>query len=118
VTTALQIVGLGLLAAGLLLATIGLYGMLRHPGIFDQIHAAGLITGPAIILILAASIATREAEIITSAALVILFVLVTSPLSGHATAQAAALRARRREVPPGSADGGDQSSGGSSRAGS
>jgi monovalent cation/proton antiporter MnhG/PhaG subunit len=117
VTTALQIVGLGLLAAGLLLATIGLYGMLRHPGIFDQIHAAGLITGPAIILILAASIATREAEIITSAALVILFVLVTSPLSGHATAQAAFVRARRREGQPGSADGEDQSSGGSSRAG-
>ena len=112
-TTALEIAGLVLLAAGLLLATVGLYGMLRHPGIFDQIHAAGLVTGPAIILILAASIATREAEIITSAALVILFVLVTSPLSGHATAQAAFLRARRREGGAGSAEGGDQSSAGS-----
>jgi monovalent cation/proton antiporter MnhG/PhaG subunit len=118
VTTALQIVGLGLLATGLLLATIGLYGMLRHPGIFDQIHAAGLITGPAIILILAASIATREAEIITSAALVILFVLVTSPLSGHATAQAASLRARRREGRPGPGHGDDGSSAESSTAGS
>jgi multicomponent Na+:H+ antiporter subunit G len=105
VTTALEIAGLVLLAAGLLLATVGLYGMLRHPGIFDQIHAAGLVTGPAIILILAASIATREAEIITSAALVILFVLVTSPLSGHATAQAALMRVRRREGPAGQADG-------------
>jgi monovalent cation/proton antiporter MnhG/PhaG subunit len=95
-STAMEIAGLVLLAAGLLLATIGLYGMLRHPGIFDQIHAAGLVTGPAIILVLLASIVTREAEIITSAALVILFVLVTSPLSGHATAQAAYLRARRR----------------------
>jgi multicomponent Na+:H+ antiporter subunit G len=118
VTTALEIVGLVLVAAGLLLATVGLYGMLRHPGIFDQIHAAGLVTGPAIILILAASIATREAEIITSAALVILFVLVTSPLSGHAAAQAAFVRARRREGPHGSADGDDQSPPGSSRAGS
>jgi multicomponent Na+:H+ antiporter subunit G len=105
VTTALEIVGLVLLAAGLLLATVGLYGMLRHPGIFDQIHAAGLVTGPAIILILAASIATREAEIITSAALVILFVFVTSPLSGHATAQAALVRVRRREGRAGQADG-------------
>jgi monovalent cation/proton antiporter MnhG/PhaG subunit len=94
-STVLEIAGLVLLTAGLLLATIGLYGMLRHPEIFDQIHAAGLVTGPAIILVLLGAIVTRQAEIITSAALVILFVLVTSPLSGHATAQAAYLRARR-----------------------
>ena len=94
-TTLLEVAGVALLATGLLLATIGLYGMLRHPGIFDQLHAAGLITGPAIILVLAASIATREAEIITSAVLVILFVIVTSPLSGHAIAQAARLREDR-----------------------
>jgi multicomponent Na+:H+ antiporter subunit G len=92
----LEVLGIVLLAGGLLLATIGLYGMLRHPSILDQLHAAGLVTGPAIILVLAASIATGEAEIVTSAALVILFVLVTSPLSGHAIAQAARLRERRR----------------------
>ena len=94
-TIVLEVAGLVLLAAGLHVATIGLYGMLRHPAIFDQLHAAGLVTGPAIILVLAASIATREAEIITSAALVILFVLITSPLSGHAIAQAARLREQR-----------------------
>jgi len=96
-TTVVEIAGVALLAAGLLLATVGLYGMLRHPGIFDQLHAAGLVTGPAIVLVLAASIATGEAEIITSAVLVILFVLVTSPLSAHATAQAARLRELRRQ---------------------
>ncbi len=93
----LEIAGLVLIAGGLLLATIGLYGLLRHDGVYEQVHAAGLITGPAVILILAGSIATREAEIITSAVLVILFVLVTSPLSGHATAQAARQRELRRE---------------------
>jgi multisubunit Na+/H+ antiporter MnhG subunit len=34
-------------------------------------------------------VATASAEIITSAALVFLFVLITAPLSGHAIAQAA-----------------------------
>jgi multicomponent Na+:H+ antiporter subunit G len=77
-----------LLVVGLLLATIGLYGMLRRPEVLDQLHAAGMVTGPALVLILLASIATREAEIITSAALVLIIVLVTSPLSGHAIAQA------------------------------
>jgi len=95
VTTLLEVTGAVLLAGGLLLATIGLFGMLRHPRLVDQLHAAGLITGPAIILVLAASIATLKAEIITSAVLVILFVLVTSPLSGHAIAQAERLRQLR-----------------------
>jgi multicomponent Na+:H+ antiporter subunit G len=90
-----EIVGVVLLGLGLLLATIGLYGMLRHPDIFHQLHPAGLVTGPAVILVLLAAVATRSAEIITSAALVILFVFVTSPLSTHAIAQAARRRPRR-----------------------
>jgi len=82
-------VAVALLGLGLVLATIGLYGMLRMPRIFDQLHAAGLVTGPAVLLVLFASVATGSAEIITSAALVAVFVLITSPLSSHAIAQAA-----------------------------
>ncbi len=78
-----------LLGLGLVLATIGLYGMLRMPRIFDQLHAAGIVTGPAVLLVLFASLATGSAEIITSAALVAVFVLITSPLSSHAIAQGA-----------------------------
>lgn len=92
----LDVVGAVLLALGLLLATVGLYGLLRMPDIFHQLHPAGLVTGPAVILVLLASIASGSAEIITSAALVILFVLVTSPLSTHAIAQAARRRPRPR----------------------
>ena len=89
--------GTVLLAGGLLLATIGLYGLLRIPDIFHQLHPAGLVTGPAVILVLLAAVSTGSAEIITSAALVILFLLVTSPLSTHAIAQAARRRPRRPE---------------------
>src|SRR6185437_7925768 len=85
----LDIIGAVLLALGLTLATIGLYGLLRMPDIFHQLHPAGLVSGPAVILVVLASAATGSAEIITSAALVILFVLITSPLSTHAIAQAA-----------------------------
>jgi monovalent cation/proton antiporter MnhG/PhaG subunit len=83
---------IALLGLGLLLATIGLYGMLRRPAIFEQLHAAGMVTGPAVVLVLLAAVGTRSAEIITSAVLVVLFVLVTSPLSSHAIAQAARRR--------------------------
>ena len=92
----LDIVGAFLLGLGLLLATVGLYGLLRIPDIFHQLHPAGLVTGPAVILVLLAAVGTGSAEIITSAALVLLFVLITSPLSAHAIAQAA----RRRPRPP------------------
>ena len=91
----LDIVGSALLLLGLLLATVGLLGLLRMPDIFHQLHPAGLVTGPAVILVLLASGASGSAEIITSAVLVILFVLITSPLSTHAIARAA-----RRRVPP------------------
>jgi monovalent cation/proton antiporter MnhG/PhaG subunit len=84
-----EVLGIALLGLGLVLATVGLVGLLRMPDVFQQLHAAGLVTGPATLLVLLAAVATRDAEIITSAALVILFVLVTAPLSGHAVAQAA-----------------------------
>lgn len=96
----LDIVAIALLALGLALATVGLYGLLRKPDIFHQLHAAGLVTGPAVILVLLASLGTGSAEIITSAVLVILFVLITSPLSGHAIAQAAHRRGTE-DQPPG-----------------
>ena len=65
----------------------------RH---LHQLHPAGLITGPAVLLVLLASIGSGRPEIITSAVLVIGFVLVTSSLSSHAIAQAALHRARNR----------------------
>ena len=96
----LGVIGVVLLAAGLVLATIALYGLLRMPDIFDQLHAAGLVTGPALVLILLAALASGSAEIVTSAALVLVFLLVTSPLSSHAIAQAARRRPARRRAPP------------------
>ena len=52
----LGIIGVAMLALGLLLASVGLYGMLRRPEILHQLHPAGLVTGPAVILVLLASV--------------------------------------------------------------
>jgi multicomponent Na+:H+ antiporter subunit G len=94
----LEVVGIAFLLLGLTLATVGLYGMLRMPEIFHQLHGAGLVTGPGVVLVLLGSLATGSAEIITSAALVVVFVLITSPLSAHAIAQAALRRQTERHV--------------------
>ncbi len=93
IESALDVLGASVLGLGLLLATIGLYGLLRMPDIFDQLHAAGLVTGPAVLVILLASVSTGSADIVTSAALVFVFVLVTAPLAGHTIARAAWLLA-------------------------
>ena len=88
----LDILACVLFFGGLTLVTIGLYGMLRLDEMLQQLHAAALVTGPGIVLILLAAIGSGNAEIITSAALLLMFVLVTSPLSAHAIAQAALRR--------------------------
>ena len=57
----LDVVALALLGGGLTLVTIGLYGMLRLDDILHQLHAAALITGPGVVLILLAAIGSRNA---------------------------------------------------------
>jgi multicomponent Na+:H+ antiporter subunit G len=100
--TMLDVIASALLFGGLLLATIGLYGLLRMREIFHQLHPAGLISGPALLLVLMAAVGTGNAAIITSATLVFLFLRVTSSLSNHAIAHAARQRSSgRREVTPG-----------------
>lgn len=86
--TLLDVVSVALLALGLGLATVGLIGLARFDGIGNQLHAAGLVTGPGLLLVLLAVVGTGKAESITSALLVALFVLITAPLSAHAIAQA------------------------------
>ena len=81
-----------LLLGGCALATIGLCGLILKPNIFEQLHVAGLITGPAVVLVLLASVGTGSAEIVTSALLVGAFVLVTSSISTHVIAYAAVRR--------------------------
>ena len=95
--TILDVIASALLFAGLTLATVGLYGLLRMRDIFHQLHPAGLISGPALLLVLSAAVATRSAAIITSAALMFVFLLVTPSLANHAIANAAWQRRSRDE---------------------
>ena len=89
ISIVLDVAGAALLLVGLTLMTISLYGVLRLPDTYSQLHAQGLATGPGVIAVLASSIATENATIITFAVLAIAFVVLTSPVSGHAIARAA-----------------------------
>jgi multicomponent Na+:H+ antiporter subunit G len=100
ISTVLDIVGAVLLLLGLVLMTIGLFGVLRLPNTYSQLHAQGLATGPGVIAVLASSVATENAAIITFAVLAIAFIALTSPVSGHAIARAAHRRDNPRSRPP------------------
>jgi monovalent cation/proton antiporter MnhG/PhaG subunit len=91
----LEIFAVLLLALGLIVTTIGLYGVHRLPGIYNKLHAAGMVAGPGVIAVLIASIGTRDAGIITRAVVAIAFLLLTAPISSHAIACAA----HRRRTP-------------------
>lgn len=97
ISLVLDVVGGALLLLGLTLMTISVYGVLRLPGIYSQLHAQSLATGPGVIAVLASSIATENVAIITAAALAIAFIVLTSPVSGHAIARAARHRDDRQE---------------------
>lgn len=94
ISIVLDVLSAALLLIGLVLLTISLVGVLRMPTSYGQLHAHGLAT-PAVIAILAASIGTENAAVITFAALAIVFIALTSPVSGHAIARTA----RRRATP-------------------
>ncbi|MHA6797692.1 cation:proton antiporter (plasmid) [Pseudonocardia bannensis] len=98
ISVVLDVIGAALLLVGLTLMTISLYGVLRLPDTFSQLHAQGLATGPGVLAVLASSVATENAAIITFAVLAIVFVTLTSPVSGHAIARSARHRGRRRQV--------------------
>jgi multicomponent Na+:H+ antiporter subunit G len=85
----LDAVAIALLTLGLLVTTIGLYGVLRLPDIYSRLHAAGMVSSVGVIAILVASVATRNGSVISRAALVIAFLLLTAPISTHAIAWAA-----------------------------
>jgi multicomponent Na+:H+ antiporter subunit G len=102
ISIVLDVVGTALLLLGLTLLTISLVGLLRLKDTFGQLHAQGLATGPGVIAVLASSVATENAAIITFAALGIAFVVLTSPASGHAMAKAAHRRSAGEDRTTGS----------------
>lgn len=97
ISIALDVIGGLLLLLGLSLQTICIYGLLRLRDTYQQLHAQGLATGPGVMAVLAASIATENGGIITFAVLAIIFIAITSPISSHAIARAERRRRMRRQ---------------------
>ncbi len=92
-----------LVVVGLVVMTIGVYGLYRMPDVYTQLHASSKAVCLGVIALLFASVATRDGATIARAALTAVFLTVTTPVAGHIVARAA-YRSGQRLRSPGAVD--------------
>jgi multicomponent Na+:H+ antiporter subunit G len=83
-----------LVVLGVLVMTVGVYGLLTMPDVYTQLHAASKAVFLGVIALLAATaLVADEATIVYRAVLIAVFLLITTPVSAHAVGHAAQLGA-------------------------
>jgi multicomponent Na+:H+ antiporter subunit G len=88
-----------LVVLGVFVMTIGVYGIFRMPDTYTQLHASSKAVFLGVIALLVASSATGDTTIIARAALIGVFLLLTTPVSAHVIARAAFVLREPMETP-------------------
>jgi multicomponent Na+:H+ antiporter subunit G len=88
-----------LVLLGVLVMTLGVYGVIRMPDTYTRLHAASKAAFLGVVSLCASSVATGDPAIIYRAMLIGAFLLVTTPISALVIARAAYLRGERMETP-------------------
>jgi multicomponent Na+:H+ antiporter subunit G len=86
-----------LVVVGLVVMTVGVYGLIRLPDTYARLHAASKIVSLGVVSLLLASTATGDPAFVFRVALISAFLVVTTPVSAHVVARAAYLRGERME---------------------
>lgn len=81
-----------LVIAGVFVMTAGVYGLVRMPDIYGKVHAASKAVFLGAIVLMIASVATGEREIILRVVLIGAALMITTPISSHVIIKAAAER--------------------------
>lgn len=79
--------------------TVGVYGIVRMPDIYNRLHAASKVVFLGVLSLLIASAVTNDARIISRVVLIGAFLILTTPVSAHVIARAAFLRGQKMETP-------------------
>jgi multicomponent Na+:H+ antiporter subunit G len=96
---AMTVLGELLVLLGLVVTTLGVYGMYRMPDVYGQVHAASKAVVFGVIALLAATLTLGDAAIAARAVLIAGFLLVTMPVASHVIVLAADRRGERMRGP-------------------
>ncbi len=88
-----------LVLLGVVVMTIGVYGVFRMPDVYTELHAASKAVFLGVIALLAASVATGEGAIVARAILIAVFLVLTTPVAAHVIALAAYRQGEKMETP-------------------
>jgi multicomponent Na+:H+ antiporter subunit G len=88
-----------LVVGGLVLLTVGVYGAVRMPDVYTQLHAASKAGFLGIALLLASASLGGDGAIIARSLLIVALLAVTTPVAAHAIARAARARGETMETP-------------------
>lgn len=88
-----------LVVLGVLVMTIGVYGVVRLPDAYTRLHAAGKAVVLGLMPLLLASALTGNPEMILRVILIAFFLLVTTPVSAHVIGRAAYLKGEKMSTP-------------------
>jgi multicomponent Na+:H+ antiporter subunit G len=88
-----------LVLLGVLMMTIGVYGVVRLPDTYTRLHAASKMVVLGAMPLLLASTLTGDPGVILRVILIAFFFLVTTPVSAHMVGRAAYLRGEQMQAP-------------------
>lgn len=88
-----------LLLLGLLVMTVGVFGVVRLPDVYTQLHAASKAAFLGVVLLLAAACLNGDGATITKAVVVAGLLTLTTPVASHVIAQAALRRGEPLRTP-------------------
>jgi multicomponent Na+:H+ antiporter subunit G len=84
---------------GLVIVTIGVYGVVRLPDVYTQLHASGKAAFLGVVFLLLAAGLEGDGPILTRVVLITVLLAVTTPVAAHVVGQAAHIRGEEMRTP-------------------
>jgi multicomponent Na+:H+ antiporter subunit G len=78
-----------LIVLGLVVITLGVYGIVRFPDVYTQLHASSKAAFLGVSILLAATALGGGPSILARVVLIVALLAITTPVAAHAIAQAA-----------------------------
>jgi multicomponent Na+:H+ antiporter subunit G len=88
-----------LVVVGVFIMTIGVYGIVRMPDTYTRMHAASKAVFLGVISLLIASMFAGDPAIVFRAALISIFLVLTTPVAAHMIAKAAYEEGEKMRTP-------------------